>query len=784
MSGVFTFATGNVSKVLGLPLYAVGRGLSLLVPRDPRRWVVGSAFGVSDGARALVETVRSRPDAPRITWLATNDDEAADAQRLGVDAVRRDSLTGFRATLRAGTVVVTHGFGDVSRYAVDGARVVQLWHGTPLKRLHLDTPAAMAFPILDRTALGRRLIGAMYRRGTRRIDLIPASSATAADRLASAFALDRSTVQVLGEPRTDVLFAGPTSEREASARRRLESAVGPLGDARVVLHAPTWRDGAVDPGIPDANDWRAIGRWLEARDLVLVVRPHPLGVGDWGRDDPRVKVLTPAAVSSLNDVLWSAAVLVTDYSSTAVDFAVTGRPTVFLAPDAADYTATRGLYEPYAATTGGQVAHTWSQVRDRIDAVLEDGPAREAAASAAAALAARYHAHTDGRSAERVADALLGPVDPTAPRTPAAPVRSTGPSAPDRWIVLFESYYGRNASCNPRAIDGEIARRCPDARRLWAVADEAVVVPVGAEAVVEGSPAWVRARDEARLLVINDWIRDRWRPRRGQFVLQTWHGTPLKRIALGRGRIDVRAAAAVVRQSTRWSAMLAQSPTAARVLRRAYAVRGPMWTTGYPRNDILVHGSADGIRAALGVEGRRVVLYAPTWRSQDLASAHLLDSAAVAEALGPEWVVLVRGHARTMVERPPTEAAGVLDVTRYPDVSDLMAVADVLVTDYSSVMFDFSATGRPMVFFVPDLADYERRERGFYWSLADRAPGPLVTTTQDCVAAILADDAERWADRYASWQRQFNPLDDGRAAARVVDRLVAAGALPAPATTE
>lgn len=345
--------------------------------------------------------------------------------------------------------------------------------------------------------------------------------------------------------------------------------------------------------------------------------------------------------------------------------------------------------------------------------------------------------------------------------------------------AFFESFYGSAVACNPRAIDAELARRRPGSTRYWSVAHEAVEVPEGATAVLVGSPEWTSAREEAGLVCINDWVRDGWRPRRDQLLLQTWHGTPLKRLALARGLRSPRELAAVVRQSTRWDVLLAQSAEAARSLGRAYAVPPRRrWTLGYPRNDAIVlgRGPAD-LDARLGIGTPRVVLYAPTWRDVDLAAAPPLDPARLAAALGPDWTVLVRGHSRTIGHRPAAAGPGVLDVTTHPDVSDLLARADVLVTDYSSVMFDFSASGRPMVFHHVDLEDYARESRGLLWDPAARVPGPVTHTVEDCARAVLDGVSEqgRWAARYAAWRRDFNPMDDGGAAARVVDRLLSPG---------
>ncbi|WP_029144478.1 CDP-glycerol glycerophosphotransferase family protein [Microbacterium luticocti] len=340
--------------------------------------------------------------------------------------------------------------------------------------------------------------------------------------------------------------------------------------------------------------------------------------------------------------------------------------------------------------------------------------------------------------------------------------------------VFFESFYGRNAGDNPRAIDRELARRAPDVQRYWSVVDLSVAVPDGAIPVVEGSPQWWRARGAARLLVVNDWLRRRFERRPGQRVVQTWHGTPLKRLALHRG-FAPRRAVAVVREARRWDVLLAQNPYAEHILRRAYAFgRRPIWVEGYPRNDLLVTGDAAPVRAALGIgPHERVLLYAPTWRDDRERMVDFLDLTMLAERTGA--VVLVRGHSRTLL--PGADAAGprVIDVTGYPDAAPLMLAADALITDYSSVMFDFAVTGKPMYFHVPDLERFRGELRGFYFDLAAHAPGPLVRTDAELIAAIDAADQTPYAHRYAAWRARFTAREDGHAAERVVNRILDQG---------
>lgn len=341
--------------------------------------------------------------------------------------------------------------------------------------------------------------------------------------------------------------------------------------------------------------------------------------------------------------------------------------------------------------------------------------------------------------------------------------------------VFFESFYGRNVSCNPLAIDRELAARAPGVTRYWSVVDLSVPVPAGAIAVVEGTPEWWRARGAARLLVVNDWLRRRFARRRGQVVLQTWHGTALKRLALHRPGFDPRRVIAVIRESRRWNVLLAQNPYGGRVLRAAYTFRGPVWVEGYPRNDVLVSGDAAPVRAALGLApDARVILYAPTWRDDRDEMVDFLDLAELARRT--DAIVLVRGHSRTLLPGHDAHGDRVVDVTGFPDISQLLLVADALVTDYSSVMFDFTATGKPLYLFAPDLAHYRGELRGFYFDLEDEAPGPLTATLDELVTAI--DDpttADAYAERYARWRERFNARDDGRAAERVVARILDQG---------
>lgn len=347
-----------------------------------------------------------------------------------------------------------------------------------------------------------------------------------------------------------------------------------------------------------------------------------------------------------------------------------------------------------------------------------------------------------------------------------------------RDAVFFESFYGHNASCNPLALDRVLAAQKSEVVRYWGVADASVAVPDGAIAVIEGSAAWWEARAHARLIIINDWLRNRFHKKKHQTVLQTWHGTMLKKLALSRTRLGLRPALATLRERARWDILLAQNDYAARNFRRAYAYFGAIWQEGYPRDDALITADVADIRTRLGIpDGVRVLLYAPTWRDDRPDHVDHLDVSRFAEQLGAGYVTLIRGHSRTLQPGTDVRAGGVLDVTSYPDISDLFVIADALITDYSSVMFDFSVTGKPIYFFTPDLDRYQQVLRGFYFDLLPVAPGPVVHDAAELVTLVQNPDAVRseYAHRYAAWRERFNPRDDGHAAERVIARLIREG---------
>jgi CDP-glycerol glycerophosphotransferase len=369
-------------------------------------------------------------------------------------------------------------------------------------------------------------------------------------------------------------------------------------------------------------------------------------------------------------------------------------------------------------------------------------------------------------------------------------IYAAGRTRPLRDAVLYISYNGKQYSDSPRAVHEELLRRGTDLEHLWLVRDGQVELPPTAGKVRFWGTEWYEALARCRYIVTNAHL-PHWLERRpGQVVLQTWHGTMLKKIGLDieAPRFDPEYHDRLRQESRNWSLLVSANRFSTPILERAMGYTGEILETGYPRNDYLYAPDRDRraaeIRKRLGIPaGRKVVLYAPTWRD-DLAHRRgqfkfslRIDVADARRRLGADHVLLIRRHSNVVDQVPGAGDGFVFDVSEYPDIADLYLAADVLVTDYSSVMFDYAHLGRPMLFFTYDLEHYRDTLRGFYFDFERDAPGPLIRTSRELVTALRDIDtvAEEYRDRFDRFQRLFCDLDDGHATARVVDRMLEQG---------
>ncbi|MGE9695322.1 CDP-glycerol glycerophosphotransferase family protein [Streptomyces sp. CH6] len=355
----------------------------------------------------------------------------------------------------------------------------------------------------------------------------------------------------------------------------------------------------------------------------------------------------------------------------------------------------------------------------------------------------------------------------------------------DPELAVFTAYWNRGVTCNPGAIAAKLAEIAPHIKPVWVSGRARVpLLPPGTDHVVPGTPRYQEAMGRATYLVNNVNFPTSWEKRPGQVHLQTHHGTPLKRMGLDQMPYPAAAHGLDFRQLLRrvdkWDYSLTSNRHSTLMWRHAYPSGYTELEHGYPRNDVYYTAGPELVRAVrtrLGIApGTRAVLYAPTHRDYESEWHPRLDLALLAERLGPETVLLVRGHY--FYSSAPSELAGlratrrVLDVSAYEPVEELALAADALVTDYSSLMFDYAHLDRPIVIYADDWQVYQAT-RGVYFDLLERPPG-AVARTEDELAEILAGDA--WRDPAAraartAFRERFCAFDDGRAAERVVRRV-------------
>jgi CDP-glycerol glycerophosphotransferase len=357
----------------------------------------------------------------------------------------------------------------------------------------------------------------------------------------------------------------------------------------------------------------------------------------------------------------------------------------------------------------------------------------------------------------------------------------------DDSLIVFESFQGRQASDSPRAIFDELRVTRPDLSLVWSLGPAGLRssdLPRGTRIVNRGSWEYFKVLARARYWVDNFGMpRDLPKPARTTY-LQTWHGTPVKRLFFDTTRVrdDAAEKRRFQRLVDRWDLLVSPSPFFEHSMVRSANFGGRLIHTGVPRTDALVRAHESGLEAATArarqaldlPTDRKILLFAPTYRSPEEATAAYtpLDLELLADALGDEWYVLLRDH---YFSKPAAIEPGLRyfagDVTTVPDLTTLMLASDALLTDFSSVMFDFALLRRPMLFYAPDLDYYNHVDPLTYFDLSDVVPGPVVRTQDELIAAIdrLEEGHTEMAARYDAFVARFSPREDGRATTAVID---------------
>lgn len=357
----------------------------------------------------------------------------------------------------------------------------------------------------------------------------------------------------------------------------------------------------------------------------------------------------------------------------------------------------------------------------------------------------------------------------------------------ENWIV-FESFMGRNYSGQPKYIYQYLQEHYGDKYKYIWVTDRRGIK-------IDGKHVKCKRWGLRYCYYLNRskyWVFNMRQPlsiprREGTICLETWHGTPLKRLAF-----DLEDTYSTVqnyksnfyKQTRGWDYLLSDNPFSTEKFQRCFLVdREQILESGYPANDPMyapdLEERAAKIKKKLGIDpNKKVIMYAPTWRDDNMIDKGQygfeldLDINRLKAEFGDEYVLLLRLHY-LVVDRFDMKQFGdfAVDVCNYDDVTELYLISDMLITDYSSVFFDYGNLKRPVLFYMYDLEKYRDVLHGFYLDIDKDLPGPIFRTNDEVVEAIKNIDKiqEQYKERYEEFYNRFCCVDDGHASQRVVE---------------
>jgi CDP-glycerol glycerophosphotransferase len=353
-------------------------------------------------------------------------------------------------------------------------------------------------------------------------------------------------------------------------------------------------------------------------------------------------------------------------------------------------------------------------------------------------------------------------------------------------VVVCESFFGRNYSDSPKYVFEYLQKNYPGKYKFVWIFTEKKKLPYPAAQVKRFSLRYFYYLGRAKYFVFNVKQPLYFIKREGSIFLETWHGTPLKKLVFDME--EVASATALYKkhvyiESRCWDYLIAPNRFSSDVFKRAFMYEGTMLETGYPRNDILHMKDSIAlvkeIKQELGIpEGKKVILYAPTWRDDEFHDVGQykftlhLDLELLREKLGEDYVVVLRTHYLITDALELDSFKGfAFNGALYDDIARLYRIADILITDYSSVFFDYANLKRPMLFFTYDLEKYHGVLRGLYIDMEEELPGPMLFTTEEIIEAIQNIDGveEKYKEKYDTFYEKYCGWEDGTSTKKVVE---------------
>ncbi|GAB3527406.1 hypothetical protein GCM10027402_27840 [Arthrobacter monumenti] len=653
--------------------------------------------------------------------------------------------------------------------------------------------------------MGTKWLAPMYGKtvSTFETDLFIVSSQREKEYIVGDFGYAPDDVAVTGLARFDTLFKPDVPSR-----------------THQILIIPTWREWLQDSKLFLDSDY--YHRWKEflthprvkelaeeyQLDIIFCLHPNMQQHRGMFADVP-ARIISQGEVD-VQFLLKQSGLLITDYSSVAFDFSFLHKPVIYYQFDRERFLGNRGSHLDLDRELPGPIALDLDRLVSTVDRYISTGNTMDAQY---VDRADKFIEYRDTSSSERIYEAISkarrsdnwitrmgrNEILQAAFRVfrrsrhyfPAMRLmfRLAKLLPLDPNVIVFESGVGTQYADSPRYVYEELIRRGDKRLKVWAYSKSLPVSDPNTIVVKRLSPQYYWYLAKAKYWVNNQSFPHYVTRREGGVYVQTWHGTPVKRMAHDLDEVygrDEGYLNRVSKAASQWSLLISPSPYATRAMRSAFHFQGEVLETGYPRNDVLFSEmddeAATNMRSRLGIDkDKTVILYAPTFRDNESKGKGRfsfklpIDLEAFNSRFGDTTVLLLRTHVlvRDRITIPEELKGNVIDVSDVADIHELYFISDALVTDYSSVFFDYANLQRPIIFYAYDLDIYRDQLRGFYLDYDTDLPGPVVRNQSELFDAIgdLSQVNKDYASSYREFIRRFSPLEDGHATERVVDHI-------------
>ena len=366
----------------------------------------------------------------------------------------------------------------------------------------------------------------------------------------------------------------------------------------------------------------------------------------------------------------------------------------------------------------------------------------------------------------------------------------------DDRLLVFGAYNGKSYACSPKAVYEYMIQneKYKNYKYVWFFDEpdkyEFLEKNRNTKIVKKGSSECEKFLHQAKYWILNFRAMDHWIPSKNQIYVQCWHGTPLKRLGYDITNSD-NAMNSVSEIKSKYKSdakrfdymvspckFVTEKFTSAWYLEKM-GKQDAVLEIGYPRNDFLNKFTEENVitvKEKLGLinEKRKIILYAPTWRDNqhDAEKGYVYKNPVnfdlLREKLGDEYIILFRAHYLVADNFDFKSYDGfIYDVSKYDDINELYIISDILITDYSSVFFDYAILERPILFYMYDMEEYRDEMRGFYLNI-NQLPGPIVRDEKELINVIR----EMKTCDMRSFNNEYNKMNDGQASLRLVDLIL------------